>query len=541
MIERKLLSVPPPVPIVGRCGEPQQEAVHRTSRRTFLGASLAGAVCGMTRLAGEIQASGVGRRLNVLFIMVDDLRPELGCYGHPTVKTPNIDRLAARGTVFTNNYCQVALCSPSRTSLLTGLRPDSSRVWSIGPHFRDSVPNVRTLPEHFRENGYFTQAFGKVFHNKSLDDAASWSAPLFVPAAQPYGPEEMPRVAAERKRLEEMKAAGKRIDPVTGMPLFLIRPGPSWEAPDVPDNYFWDGKVADEVISVLKTRPDQPFFLCAGFIKPHLPFVAPKKYFDQYAPEDVVLPDFTERPKDAPDIEFLVNEWIRYRDIRETGRVSDKKAAELIRAYYAATSYVDAQVGRLLDALDRLSLTDSTVVVLWGDNGYKLGEYGYWGKESNFELDTHVPVIISVPGQEHQGSACTALTETIDLYPTLCDLCGLTVPRHVEADSMAPLIGTEKSTWKTAAFSQFYRYNGYMGYTMRTEQYRYTEWMRFNPKPPPSLEDLPHAVSRELYDHRVDPEEHVNVASAPENAGLVNDLSRRLRAGWRAARPHTEL
>ncbi len=466
---------------------------------------------------------------NILFILVDDLRPELGCYGNPIVKTPHLDNLASGGITFQRNYCQVALCAPSRTSLLTGLRPDTSRIWWIGPHFRDSVPDVVTLPQLFKQNGYHTQAFGKVFHSHNLDDPASWSAPLFTPAVAPYGPEEMTLFFKEQKRLGAMKELGVETDPQTGLPLFLIEPGISWEAPHVEDNYFWDGQVADRVISTMEEKRKGPFFLCAGFSKPHLPFVAPAKYFDLYPIESIIPPSVTEPPEGAPAIEFTqLNEWIRYRDIRRHGVLTPEKTRDLIRAYYAATSYADAQVGRLLGALERLGLAGNTIVVVWGDNGYKLGEYGFWGKESNFELDTRVPLIIRAPGHNGGGLKCMAVTESLGLYPTLCDLCGISKPEHLEGDSLVPLLDDPEHPWKDMAISQFFRL-GLMGYTLRTQRYRYTEWIPFNPTSPPPPGNLPEAVAWELYDHESPLKEQLNLAEHTEYSRVRQELGQLLR------------
>ncbi len=504
------------------------QTTEAVSRRRFLAATTAGGAAALAWNAASETSRDLP--LNVLLITVDDLRPELGCYGHPMVKTPNIDRLAREGVTFTRHYCQVALCSPSRTSLLTGLRPDSTGIYWIGKHFRDTVPDAVTLPQHFKAHGYHTQAFGKVYHDREHDDPASWTEPLYVPEAPAYGPDEMEAVRAEQKRLDRMKELGARVDPQTGLPLFLLMPGPSWEAPDVPDNHFWDGQVADRVIETLEEVKDRPFFLAAGIIRPHLPFVAPRKYFDLYPPEEIALPENTDRPENAPAIEFSqCNEWYRYRDIRKPGPLPPDKAGELIRGYYAATSYADAQVGRVLDALDRLGLAENTVVVLWGDNGYKLGEYGYWGKESNFELDTRVPLIVRAPGRSGTGATCDGLSESLDLYPTLCDLCGVPVPSHVEGTNLAHLLDDPTRPGKAAAVSQFFR-DGLMGYTLRTERFRYTEWIPFDPQIVPARAPLPEGVGFELYDHAADPGETRNIASDPAHAERLTELGRQLRA-----------
>ncbi len=481
---------------------------------------------------------GAEDKLNVLFIAVDDLRPELGCYGVKHIKTPHIDSLASRGTMFTRAYCQQAVCSPSRTSLLTGLRPDTTRIYDLQTHFRLTIPDVVTLPQHFKQNGYHTQSFGKIYHG-GLDDPKSWSAKSWRPKGPGFAKPET--LAALQKAREKMRREGKDLrtetlkrDEKTGVPLKLSRPkykirGPSWEDPDVADNALPDGKTADRAIEVMRQVKDKPFFLAVGFLKPHLPFVAPTKYFGLYPPEEVRLADNPFPPKDVPKI-ALINwgELRAYFDIPKKGPLSDAKALELRRAYYAATSYVDAQIGRVLAELDRLKLRDKTVVVLWGDHGWQLGEHGLWCKHTNFEVAARVPMIFSAPGQPNPGAKTDALTEFVDIYPTLCELCGLAAPKGLEGTSVVPLMADPKRAWKTAAFSQYPR-GIVMGYSMRTQRYRFTEWVRRRGN----------RTRRgvELYDHKADPKENVNIANRPEHRELVGKLSKQLRAGWRAALP----
>lgn len=473
---------------------------------------------------------------NVLFIAVDDLRPEAGCYGNRTIQTPNLDRLAARGTVFHRAYCQQAVCSPSRTSLLTGRRPDTTKVYDLETHFRLHLPDVVTLPEHFKRNGYHTQALSKIFHG-GLDDPRSWTVPHWGPKLPSYGKPET--LAALREEMEQARRKQGRMvdvlerDPKTGMALKVTRPkfsvrGPAWEDPDVSDNALPDGQTTDEALKVLKQLKDKTFFLAVGYIKPHLPFVAPKKYFDLYRRNDLKLASNPFPPKDVPQIAMMDwGELRQYKDIPRKGPLSDEMALDLIHAYYAATSYTDAQIGRLLDGLDHLGLRENTVVVVWGDHGWQLGEHGLWCKHTNFEIAARAPLIISVPGQKHAGAKTEALAEFVDIYPTLCEACGLTMPDGLEGTSLVPVIENPQRSWKPAAFSQYPRGN-VMGYSIRTDRYRYTEWL-------PRKGGNP--VGVELYDHETDPQENVNLAGRPEHKDLVTQLSKQLHAGWRAAQP----
>ena len=513
------------------------------SRRQFLEQTVRGV--GAAFLAGSalsplLRAARTGtgaRRTNVLFIAVDDLRPQLHCYGHEKMITPNIDRLAARGTLFSRAYCQQAVCSPSRTSLLTGLRAETTHIHDLQTHFRLHLPDVVTLPQHFKQNGYFAQGFGKIYHG-SLDDPQSWSVKSWRPKGPGYLKKET--IAGMKRQREEMIKAGKlkktkkvlKRDPKTGIPLKLARPGarvrgPAWEDPDVADNALPDGKTADEVIRVMREVKDKPFFLGAGFVKPHLPFVAPKRYYDLYPKGSLTVADNPFPPKDCPKIALHnFGELRSYSDIPDIGPVDDKLALELIHGYYAATSYVDTLVGKLLDELDRLKLTDNTIVILWGDHGWQLGEHGMWAKHSNFETSCHVPMICAAPGQKAAGQKCSALTEFVDIYPSLCELAGLPLPEGLEGTSFVPLMDKPTLPWKTAAFSVYPR-GGNMGRSMRTDRYRYTEWGLMGQKP----------IARELYDHKNDGDENVNLANQPDAAVTVAKLSHQLHAGWRAARP----
>lgn len=510
------------------------------SRRDFLRTTLlAGAYAG---IAGIIPQSLLAEgKCNVLFIAVDDLRPQLGCYGARQMKTPNIDALAAKGIVFNRAYCQQAVCSPTRTSLLTGCRPDTTRVYNLQDHFRKFIPDVVTLPQYFKQHGYFTQGLSKIYH-PGLDDPASWSVPHWQPNAPNYGDPEA--VEAIKKQIDQMKKDGKFVapgpattDPKTGL-VTKIRPGnvpkgPAWESPDVPDNTFADGMTADKAVECLKKLRDKKFFLAVGFLKPHLPFVAPKKYYDMYADTKFTVADNPSAPKDCPSI--ALSNWgeLRaYKGMPKDGELPEEVALNLIRGYCAATSYMDAQVGRVIKELDRLGLRDKTIIVLWGDHGWQLGEHGQWCKHTNFEEATRAPLIISAPNQKRKGTKTDSLVEFVDVYPTLCDLAGLPIPKGLEGTSLAPVIDSPKRSVKTAASSQYPRskvgtYDA-MGYSMRTDRYRYTEWQNEVGWPLP--------LGIELYDYKTDPKGNVNIAGNPGNKELVAKLSKMLKDGWKAAK-----
>lgn len=489
------------------------------SRRSFLGTA---AVAAVTALAGRLEATvaPAERRRNVLFLAVDDLRTELGCYGVKGIHSPNIDRLAARGTAFDRAYCQQAVCSPSRTSLLTGCRPDTTKVYDLVTHFRKHLPEVVTLPQHFKNHGYFTRSVGKIYH-PGLDDKPSWSEPS-------------PRVGRPTYLLEENKALVERKTVAVAGKEFAnpvarsnATKGPAYECADVPDNAYSDGAIADAAIDMLRQAKDKPFFLAVGFLKPHLPFVAPKKYWDLYRRDEIPMAPNPFPPQDAP--KFALVDWgeLRaYEDIPRIGPLTDEQARTLKHGYYACVSYMDAQLGRVLEELDRLGLRENTLIVLWGDHGWKLGEHGAWCKHTNFENDTHAPLICSVPGQKAPGRHTKGLVEFVDVYPSLCELAGLPLTSHLEGTSFAPLLNAPEQPWKKAAFSQYPRGGGVMGYSLRTDRYRLTRWLQRDGS----------EAARELYDHQTDPQENVNVADRPENKALVEQLTKQMQAGWTAAR-----
>ncbi len=456
------------------------------SRRDFISTSLkAGAAAFTTSLIPNLNVTAEGR-YNVLFIMVDDLRPLLGCYGHPEMHTPNIDRLAERGTVFNRAYCQYPLCSPSRTSYLTGLRPDTTGVTNNRDFFRETVPNVVTLPQHFKNHRYHTQSVGRVFHLPAFqDDEYSWSVPSWRPR-------------------------WRRYDSTTT---------PSWQALDVEDDDLRDGETAKRTVQVLEQIRNQKFFLAVGFYKPHLPYHAPKKYFELYENENFNIPSISQEinPVIVPPI------WNALRAFEDvpagTAPITYEKMLELVRAYAAVISYTDAQIGRVLDQLEKHGLTENTVIVLCGDHGYNLAENGTWGKNIIYEATLHSPLIVSMPGQNSVGKSTDALVEFVDIFPTLCDSCCIPTLPELEGISMLPVIDQPTLSWKTAVFSQYK-----MFYSIRTDQYRFT-------KSP---------VSIELYDYTTDPYSEINVAENPEYAELSNNLSEKLDVGWEHALPEID-
>lgn len=497
----------------------------RTNLQFILACSIS-CVTGLAALAAEDPS----HRLNVMFIAVDDLRPALGCYGDPIAITPHIDRLASRGTIFRHAFCQQAVCSPSRLSLLTGRRPDTIRVWDLETHFREAIPGLVTLPEHFKNHGYHTQSIGKVFHGsgKPSKDPPSWSVePQY----------DIERDARVRYALE-VNVRGEGLKRSAA------------ESAEVPDNAYIDGMVCDAAIAALsdlKKRADgqhdpesqgQPFFLAVGFRKPHLPFCAPKKYWDLYDRQNIPLPESGRHPDNAPELATRSwNELEGYTDIPDDGQLTAVKVRELRHGYYACVSYVDALVGRLLDELESQGLANSTVVVLWGDHGFHLGEQGLWTKANNYELATRVPLIVSAPGQQSIGVSTKALVEFVDIYPTLAEVCHLESPSEVEGTSFRSLLDNPDQVWKSAVFSQYPRdrssnrhhgHGDFMGYAVRTHPFRYVEWRQW---------ETGQVVATELYDHRSDPGEMRNVAAQPEYQRVVEEIAGVLAAGWKAARP----
>jgi iduronate 2-sulfatase len=470
---------------------------------------------------------------NVLFIALDDLRPELGCYGQAQVISPNIDRLAAGGVLFSRAYCQYPVCNASRASIMTGLRPDSTGVSDNRTHFRKQVPEVVTLPQQFKRHGYHTQALGKLYHGaferayvgRTFDDLPSWSGEHWYGSPQYYF---TPR-GIEVAREVYGRKSGKTGAALDGWKSEFVQ-GLATEAPDVADNALYDGEMTERAIQALGELKGKPFFLAVGYLKPHLPFVAPKKYWDLYDRAKLALPSPATAPKGAPAVALQNGGELRgqYVDMQGSKPITEAQTRELRHGYYACVSYVDALIGRLVGELDRLGLREQTIIVLWGDHGWHLGEQGLWAKLTDFELAARVPLIVSAPGRKAVGAKSHALVEFVDLYPTLCELAGLPLPPHLEGTSFVPLIEAPDRPWKSAAFTQVV-HGPSTGRSLRTERYRFTRWSQT--KAPDST------VALELYDFLKSPVELENIALRPENAALVKELTAKLEAGWKPAKP----
>jgi len=403
---------------------------------------------------------------------------------------------------------------------MPGLRPDTSKVTNLQTHFRDNVPDVVTIPQHFMNNGWHSQGMGKIYHtgHGNRDDKFSWSVPHRTPRISNYLREESQRIRQENRRRNKADKSHRWTN------------GPTTEMADVPDNAYRDGATAELAVETMNQLTDQPFFLAVGFSKPHLPFCAPKKYWDLYDPSKIELPDNYFPQKNVPSYAPSTSGELRkYDGIPSKGPVSDEQALTMIHGYYACVSYIDALVGQLLDRLDALGLRDSTSVVLWGDHGWKLGEHAAWCKHSNVELDTNAPLICSDPDLP-KGQVTDALVEFVDIYPSLCELVGLPVPSHVEGDSYVPLMQDASRPWKAAAFSQYPR-GKRMGYTMRTDRYRYTEWV--------TRDEKRELLAQELYDHQVDPQENANLIDDPAYVDVTPKLMAQMKAGWQDARPRS--
>jgi len=468
---------------------------NNLSRRDFLktigigtaGLALPTAVLAMAKINSSF------KRPNVLFIAVDDLRPQLNCYGHKQMISPNIDRLGEEGIIFSRAYCQVPVCGASRASLLTGAMPTRERFVNFTSRADKDLFGITTLPEHFKDNGYYTVSLGKVFHHRDDSEANSWSeAPWRPEGVKGWQLEQSYALAAKNRR------SGR---------------GPAYECADSPDSAYPDGLIAEKAISDMRRLKDtnKPFFLAVGFYKPHLPFCAPKKYWDLYKRREIDLADNPFRPKGCPDV-ALTNwgELRSYAEIPQEGPVSDKQARSLIHGYYACTSFVDAQIGKVVNELDKLGLRDNTIIVLWGDHGWQLGEHGLWCKHTNFENSLHSPLIVKAAGIKG-GQKTDALVGFIDIYPSLCELAGLSKPKHLEGKSFVPLMKNPDRHWSESSFSRWRE-----GESIKTDRYRYTEWTDENGK----------IFARMLYDHKTDPAENKNIFKDPENKEVVHRLGK---------------
>jgi uncharacterized sulfatase len=464
-------------------------------------------VAGMPAAA---QSSGA-RHPNVLLIMSDDLNNHLGTYGHPVVMTPHIDRLARRGVRFDRAYNQFPLCNPSRASLLTGLRPDTVRIYELVTQFRTNKPDVVTLPQLFQKNGYISARVGKIYHygvpgdigKPGLDDPPSWNVTV-----NPRG------VDKDEEPLLTNYTPGRAANLGSVLAFY---------ASSARDEEHTDGKVATETIALLEQNKDRPFFIAAGFYRPHCPYIAPQKYFDMYPLEKIAVPTVSlEALAQYPDAAFFTRptNW----------GLTEQQEREVIRAYYASISFMDANVGRLLDALDRLKLTDNTIVVFMSDHGYNLGEHGQWMKQMLFEESARSPLIVAGPGVRAKAKGSPRTVEYLDLYPTIAELAALTPPREIEGRSLAPLLKDPRAQWNHPALTQVRRGTAadgfFMGYSIRTERWRYSEWDEGK-------------RGTELYDEKSDPGEMRNLARDPKYADTVREMQTLLRSTRGGKSPHT--
>lgn len=509
---------------------------------------------------------------NVLFIAIDDLRPELGCYGSPIAVSPHLDALARDGLIFSRAYCQQAICRPSRASLMTGARPDTTDLYHNYVALRELQPDILTLPQHFIAHGYETAYCGKIFHQGDTDDGISWSrepVKRLRDVRRPNGPYALPE--NNRMKADNMKRMLARYGDAAQRGLAA---GPAYEKADVPDTAYIDGYNTQLAIATLKEmagRKDRPFFLAMGYKQPHLNWTAPKKYWDLYEREKIPMATEATAPENGAAMGLHASFELRTRaGIPKYGPLGPELSRTLKHAYLASVSYIDAQVGQMIAALEEAGIRDNTIIIVWGDHGWHIGDMGVWGKATNYEIATRVPLIIWTPAMKSRGVTSRALVELVDIYPTLCELVGIPKPKHLEGHSFTPLLDNPDRPWKKAAFSQYpnpalrewaanplsqgmretwfgplikdveqriIQQQGsrwdrelfekhLMGYTMRTDRYRLVVW-----------NDIRHRNAEplfvELFDHRSDPKETRNIAG--DNPTLVTRLTKQLRAGWKHA------
>jgi uncharacterized sulfatase len=458
--------------------------------------------------AAPLIARGAPPRRNVLFIASDDLNHCFSAYGHPVVRTPNLDRIARHGVRFDRAYCQFPLCSPSRTSLLTGLSPDATGVYDLQTHFRSQIPDVLTLPQLFQKNGYFAARVGKLYHygnpgqigTDGLDDPPSWNLRI-----NPRGidKDEEPMIINHT--------------PQSGLGSSL-----SFYASPARDEEHTDGMVASETIRLMTENQNRPWFLGAGFYRPHCPYVSPSKYFDRVPMDRVKLIPFEEWEMS------IAPRWA-YNTRPPNYGLPDKQRLEAMQAYYAAILFLDANVGRLLDALERLKLASQTTIVFWSDHGYQLGEHGQWMKQALWEPSSRTPLLIAGAGVKARNRACGRTVELLDLYPTLVETSGLTgAPERLHGRSMAPLLGNPNAAWDKPAITQVRRGNpkdGFVhGYSIRNERYRFNMWAGGR-------------EGEELYDYTADPREMKNLAAEPAARQIKEALRLRLNGILTMRRP----
>ncbi|MEM0895644.1 MAG: sulfatase [Verrucomicrobiota bacterium] len=483
----------------------------------------------MTALLIAATGASAAQKPDVVMIAADDLRPMLSCYGDPRIKTPHIDRLAARSVLFERAYCQLAKCGPSRLSLMTGLRPTSIQVFGHSGKelaaFRKRRPDAVSMARWFKDRGYVTRSFGKIDHD-GWQLASDWSAPPF----------------AGRER--EMWEIHDTENP-DGRSIIADRWScPVSQHPDVVDTHFFTGRMTEEAIDVYQNRDDsKPVFLAVGYRRPHLPFTAPKRYHDLYSPDDSWLAENLEPPADSPPMAWVNSdgylkgalrlgvkvaenpthedwqswngfEMRSYLGVPIQGPIETGLQLELLQSYAACVSYVDSQIGKLLDAIE----LEKTIIVFWSDHGWHLGEHSAWGKMTNFEVATRVPLLISAPGIA--PGRTRSIAELVDLYPTLCDLTGVAAPAHLQGESLLEVLKQPQQVAETVALSEYPRFQGdYHGRTIRTNRFRYVQWRKTT---------TGKIAERELYDHTTDPDETTNIANRKESVELMEYLDTQL-------------
>lgn len=458
---------------------------------------------------------------NVLLILVDDLKPALGCYGDRSAKTPNIDRLAARGMRFDMAYCNQAVCAPSRFTLMLGSHSTSTGLYGLGSQLREIVPDAVTMPQYFAKHGYRTESLGKVFHigHGNQGDPRSFEVPHFHDKVIEY----VDPSSTEGGKLtrEEALFTNQKLGQIRSLPR-----GAAYESPDVSDNAYADGRVAEEVVKRLRAaatrRKDkgQPFFIVTGFVRPHLPFSAPKKYWDLYDPAKLPMPQFESLPANAPAVAGKRGgEIAAYSPVPVKAPIGEKLKRKLIHGYYASTSFVDAQIGKVMDEFARLGLDGNTIVVLWGDHGFHLGDLGIWTKHTNYEQANRIPILISAPGVTRPMTSTRQLAESVDLYPTLAELAGLeapTGPQPIDGLSLVGVLKDPKSRVRDHAYHVYPRRK--LGRSIRTERYRLVEWK--------AIDQPVRTAEYELYDYQADPLESKNLAA--QNPEIIKRLREKL-------------
>ncbi len=507
---------------------------------------------------------------NILFIAVDDLRPELGCYDSPIAVTPNLDALAKGGLLFNRAYCQQAICRPSRASLMTGARPETTGLFHNYVSLRELQPDILTLPQHLIANGYETAYCGKIFHQGDTDEGTSWSrdpVKWLKDVKKPMGGYALPE---NKMKADNMKLMLAKYGEAARRGLAA---GPAYEKADVLDTAYIDGYNTQLAITTMKqmVKGDKPFFLGMGYKLPHLNWCAPTKYWDLYDPAKIPMATEDGAPENGAAMGLHASFELRTRaGIPKVGPLGPELSRTLKHAYLASTSYVDAQIGKMVAALEDAGVRDNTIIIVWGDHGWHLGDMGVWGKATNYEIATRVPLMIWTPDMKTRGKRTEALVELVDMYPTLCELAGVPLPKHLEGHSFAPLLDKPDQSWKKAAFSQYPnpalrewaanplsqgmretwfgplikeveariidqqgdKWNRelfeqhLMGYTMRTDRYRLVVWRDHR-------DSTAEPIYVELFDHQTDPNETKNIAT--DKPDLVSKLTKQLNAGWQAA------